>query len=184
MAEEGSFFFRWIYLFSLNIFLVIAVQCICLSVSIHLLCVNSDEQTFWICPAFCNIDGLSLQGENLRFLSPLSNPTVPGLLFSQFPSLCSVTEIHTTCLTYLLVTLVTPYVSSLVIFCSRAWILKISVLAGGSFWDCIEVIEVLGAKKAASVSCWWIVEHPLVVRSQINRHRWSLAVWGDLLILE
>lgn len=118
------------------------------------------------------------------FCHPSVTPLFQGYFSQQFPSLCSVTEIHTTCLTSLFVTLVTPYVSSLVIFCSRAWILKISVLAGGSFWDCIEVIEVLGAKKAESVSCWWIVEHPLVVRSQINRRRWSLVLWWDHLILE
>lgn len=116
--------------------------------------VNSNEQTFSVCLAFCNIEGFSLQGENLRF-----QYSVLGLLFSTVSQSLfwhPLTETHTTCFTYLLLSLVTSYVSSPVISCSvnRAWIVKISVLAGGSFWDCVEVIEVLGAKKVESVSCW------------------------------
>lgn len=58
--------------------------------------------------------------------------------------------LHKTCLTSLSVSLMTSYDSSLV-FWSRAWILKISVLTCGSFWDCVEVIQVLTVKKVKSV---------------------------------
>lgn len=106
-----------------------------------------------------------------------------GYFSHQFPNFCSgiLLQTHTTCSASLLVSLVTfCFQSCHVLLCHWAWILKISVLAGGSFWDCIEV---LGAKQVESVSCWWIIEHPLVVRSQIKEVD---GVWcfGGHLILE